>query len=164
MRTPRSEELTQPHLLEVPVSTHHPQRRPLFAAAAALSLAAGLALAPQLAQPAAAQSPTTAWQNGAFSVDTGGVVGRSDVVLGQPNTAAAQSLPLGNGSLGVAAWAANGFTAQLNRSDTMPYRLSPGQVQIPGLGAMTTASDFSGHLDLYNGVLDESGGGMTLRA
>ena len=75
-----------------------------------------------------------------------------------------QSLPLGNGSLGVAAWAAGGFTAQLNRSDTMPYRLSPGQVQIPGLAAMTSASNFTGTLDLYNGVLDESGGGMTMQA
>src|SRR6202000_1370353 len=73
-------------------------------------------------------------------------------------------MPLGNGSLGVAAWAANGFTAQLNRSDTMPNRLSPGQVNIPGLSAMTSASNFSGRLDLYNGVLDESGGGMTMQA
>jgi hypothetical protein len=151
-------------VLEVSVSPRHPLRRPLPAASAALALAGALALAPQLAQPAAAQSLSTAWQNGAFSVDTGGVVSRSDVVLGQPNTAPAQSLPLGNGSLGVAAWAAGGFTAQLNRSDTMPYRLSPGQVQIPGLSAMTTASNFTGHLDLYNGVLDESGGGMTLQA
>jgi hypothetical protein len=42
---------------------------------------------------------------------------------------------LGNGSLGVAEWAANGFTAQLNRSDTMPNRLSPGQLNIGGLTA-----------------------------
>ena len=35
---------------------------------------------------------------------------RSDVFLGQPNTAGSQSLPR-NGSLGVAAWAAGGFTA-----------------------------------------------------
>ena len=146
------------------MSTHHPPRRALTAAACALSLAAALSLSPQLAQTASAQSLTTAWQNGAFSVNTGGVVSRSDVVLGQPNTADSQSLPLGNGSLGVAAWAANGFTAQLNRSDTMPYRLSPGQLQIPGLAAMTSAANFSGHLDLYNGVLDESGGGMTLQA
>jgi Carbohydrate binding module (family 6) len=113
---------------------------------------------------AAAATVTTAWQNGAFSENTGGVVSRSDIVLGQPNTADSQSLPLGNGSLGVAAWAANGFTAQLNRSDTMPDRLSPGQVNIPGLSAMTTASNFTGTLDLYNGVLDESGGGMTMQA
>jgi hypothetical protein len=112
----------------------------------------------------AATTVTTAWQNGAFALDVGGVVSRSDVVLGSPNTAPAQSLPLGNGSLGVAAWAANGFTAQLNRSDTMPNRLSPGQVQIPGLATMTSASNFVGHLDVFRGALDESGGGMTMQA
>ncbi|WP_414641724.1 glycosyl hydrolase family 95 catalytic domain-containing protein [Actinocrinis sp.] len=117
-----------------------------------------------LSQQASAATPTTAWQNGAFSVNTGGVVSRSDVVLGKPNTTNSQSLPLGNGSLGVAAWAANGFTAQLNRSDTQPNRLSPGQVNIPGLSTITSASNFSGHLDLYNGVLDESGGGMSMQA
>ena len=102
-------------------------------AAAALLLAAPLAIMAAPARPAVAASLTTAWQNGSFSVNPAGVVSRSDIVLGQPNTAASQSLPLSNGSLGVAAWAAGGFTAQLNRSDTMPYRLSPGQLQIPGL-------------------------------
>jgi hypothetical protein len=29
---------------------------------------------------------------------------------------------------------------------------------------MTNAADFTGRLDLYGGVLDESGGGMTLKA
>ena len=144
--------------------TRHPVRRLWIAAAASLSLASLPVLAGALDQPAAAASPTTAWQNGAFSINTGGVVSRSDVVLGQPNTAPAQSLPLGNGSLGVAAWAANGFTAQLNRSDTMPSRLSPGQIQIPGLSAMTSAANYSGYLDLYNGVLHESGGGITMQA
>jgi hypothetical protein len=132
-----------------------------------LAGAAGLALAVPLAvqaRPAVAASVTTAWQNGSFSENPAGVVGESDIVLGAANTAASQSMPLGNGSLGVAAWAANGFTAQLNRSDTMPYRLSPGQVNIPGLSAMTSASNFSGTLDLYNGVLDETGGGMTMQA
>jgi hypothetical protein len=133
-------------------------------AAASLLLAPPLVITAAPAWTAAAASVTTAWGNGGFSVNTAGVVSRSDVVLGRPNTAASQSLPLGNGSLGVAAWAAGGFTAQLNRSDTMPYRLSPGQVQIPGLSAMTSASDFTGTLDLYNGALDESGGGMTLQA
>ena len=57
-------------------------------------------------RPASAATETTAWQNGAFSENTGGVVSRSDVFLGQPNTADSQSLPLGNESLGVAAWAA----------------------------------------------------------
>ena len=131
-----------------------------FLVAATAFVAAALGTAPA----ASAAANTTAWQNGAFSVNTAGVVSRSDIVLGQPNTADAQSLPLGNGSLGVAAWAANGFTAQLNRSDTQPYRLSPGQVQIPGLAAMTSAANFTGTLDLYNGVLNESGGGMTLQA
>src|SRR5580692_3040098 len=100
-----------------------------FLAVATVLVTAALGGAP----PASAATGTTAWQNGAFSVNTAGVVSRSDIVLGRPNSAGAQSLPLGNGSLGVAEWAANGFTAQLNRSDTMPSRLSPGQVTIPGL-------------------------------
>src|ERR1700689_4716328 len=59
---------------------------------------------------ASAASNTTAWQNGAFSVNTAGVVSESDVVLGQPNTTDSESLPLGNGSLGVPAGAAGGWT------------------------------------------------------
>ena len=140
------------------------RHRLTLTAVLAIALATPLAVASQSSRAEAATSLTTAWQNGAFSVNTAGVVSRSDVVLGEPNTADSQSLPLGNGSLGVAAWAANGFTAQLNRSDTMPYRLSPGQLNIPGLTAMTSASNFSGYLDLYNGVLHESGGGITLNA
>jgi hypothetical protein len=141
------------------------QRLLASAAACLIAVAAVLVTAVLGGTPAAsAASDTTAWQNGAFSENTGGVVSRSDVFLGQPNTTDSQSLPLGNGSLGVAAWAAGGFTAQLNRSDTMPSRLSPGQVQIPGLAAMTSAANFTGTLDLYNGVLDESGGGMTMQA
>jgi len=136
--------------------------RPSALAATAL-LAAGL-LVPAASPPAAAATGTTAWQNGAFHVDTPNAVRRSDIVLGAPNSAAAQSLPLGNGSLGVAAWAAGGFTAQLNRSDTLPDRKSPGQVQIPGLSTLTGAADFKGYLDVYTGVLNESGGGMTLKA
>src|ERR1700733_6409637 len=131
-----------------------------FLVAATALVAAAVGAAPA----ASAAANTTAWQNGAFSVNTAGVVSESDIFLGQPNTADSQSLPLGNGSLGVAAWAAGGFTAQLNRSDTMPSRLSPGQVQIPGLAAMTSAANFTGTLDLYNGVLNESGGGMTMQA
>jgi ricin-type beta-trefoil lectin protein/putative Ig domain-containing protein/glycosyl hydrolase family 95 len=114
--------------------------------------------------PARAATVTTAWRNGAFALDTAGVVSRSNIVIGKPNSASTQFLPLGNGSLGVAEWAGNGFTAQLNRSDTMPNRLSPGQVQIPGLATMTSASNFVGYLDLYNGVLHESGGGLTMTA
>jgi outer membrane lipoprotein SlyB len=68
---------------------------------------------------------TTAWHNGTFVTDTANVVRRSDIVLQHANTSSSQFMPFGNGSLGVASWAANGFTAQLNRNDTMPNRLSP---------------------------------------
>jgi Carbohydrate binding module (family 6)/F5/8 type C domain/Abnormal spindle-like microcephaly-assoc'd, ASPM-SPD-2-Hydin len=149
------------------MSVRCPPHRRLLATATGCVLVAATALvtaALGAAPAASAASDTTAWQDGAFSQNTGGVVSESDIFLGQPNTADTQSLPLGNGSLGVAAWAADGFTAQLNRSDTMPERLSPGQVQIPGLEAMTSAANFTGYLDLYNGVLDESGGGMTMQA
>jgi hypothetical protein len=132
--------------------------------AAALLLAPPLAIMAVPARPAVAASLSTAWRSGAFSLNPAGVVSRSDVVLGRPNSSPSQFLPLSNGSLGVSAWAAGGFTAQLNRSDTMPLRLSPGQLQIPGLAAMTSAANFTGTLDLYNGVLDESGGGMTMQA
>jgi hypothetical protein len=110
-----------------------------FIAVATVLVTATLGSAPS----ASAASNTTAWQNGAFSVNAAGVVSRSDIFLGRPNNADSQSLPLGNGSLGVAEWAANGFTAQLNRSDAMPSRLSPGQVEIPGLAAMTSAANFT---------------------
>ena len=112
---------------------------------------------------ASAATLTTAWQNGAFQLDHHAVVSRSNIVLGAPNSAATQSLPLGNGSLGAAAWAANGFTAQLNRDDTVPDRKSPGQVTIPGLAKLTSAANFAAHLDLYDGVLTETGGGLTAR-
>ncbi|HEX4704990.1 MAG TPA: hypothetical protein VH352_22870 [Pseudonocardiaceae bacterium] len=147
------------------MSVQSPLHRSLaMIAAGVLAAAVAVAVSVGTAPSAAAATLTTAWHNGSFAENTGGVVSRSDVVLGRPNTVNAQSLPLGNGSLGVAAWAANGFTAQLNRSDTMPARLSPGQIQIPGLAALTSAANFTGTLDLYNGVLTESGGGMTAQA
>jgi len=108
--------------------------------------------------------PTTAWKAGQFVIDTGRLVSRSDIVLGQPNAAPAEAMPMGNGRLGIAVWSAEGFTAQLNRADTLPHRDSPGQVIIPGLGALTSAKDFTGRLDLYNGTLIEHGGGMSLTA
>jgi hypothetical protein len=109
-------------------------------------------------------APTTAWKDGHFAVDTDRLVSRSDIVLGQPNSLPAEAMPMGNGRLGIAVWAADGFTAQLNRGDTLPHRDSPGQVVIPGLAALTSAKDFSGRLDLYNGTLVEQGGGLTLTA
>jgi hypothetical protein len=129
----------------------------------ALALTAGTVLA-LTAPPASAANGTTAWQNGNFVVDTLNLVRRSNIMLGRANTDPTQFVPLGNGSLGVAAWAANGFTAQLNRTDTFPDRKSPGQLVIPGLTRLTTAADFRGSLDLYDGMLRESGGGMTLTA
>ncbi|MFD1050083.1 hypothetical protein ACFQ1S_33440, partial [Kibdelosporangium lantanae] len=56
---------------------------------------------------------TTAWQNGTFVMDTPGVVHRSDVILSRANTAPTESMPLGNGALGAAVLAANGFTGQV---------------------------------------------------
>jgi alpha-L-fucosidase 2 len=112
------------------------------------------------AQPA----PTTAWKDGHFVVDSAGLVSRSDVVLAKPNLLPAEAMPMGNGRLGIAVWAGDGFTAQLNRVDTLPHRDSPGQVVIPGLGALTSAKDFHARLDLFNGSLIEQGDGMTVTA
>jgi hypothetical protein len=138
-------------------------RRAALAATAATALAlSGLALS--IAPPAYAATNTTAWHNGTFNVDTPNLVRRSDIWLGAPNNNASQFVPLGNGTLGAAVWSAGGFTAQLNRTDTLPDRKSPGQVTIPGLSVMTGASNFSGYLDLYDGTLHESGGGMTMTA
>ena len=134
---------------------------------AALALAV-LTVTGILAAPATSATTlsgaTTAWHNGRFAVDVPDTVRQSDVVLGQPNLLPAQAMPLGNGSLGVGLWSANGLTAQLNRADTLPDRLSPGQITIPGLAALTSAPDYHATLDLYDGVFTESGGGMTARA
>jgi hypothetical protein len=74
-----------------------------------LAVTVGLAITAPVAVligPADAATVTTAWQNGSFSANPSGVVSESDIVLGAANTADSQSMPLGNGSLGVAAWAA----------------------------------------------------------
>jgi hypothetical protein len=96
-----------------------------------------------------------------FTVDVPNVVRRSNVILQHANSAPQQFLGLGNGTLGAAVWAANGLTAQLNRGDTFPDRKAVGQLVVPGLAALTGASDFSAYLDLYDATLHESGGGMT---
>ncbi len=137
----------------------------LLAATSGVILASGqLPAHAAVTATTAAATTTTAWRDGTFALNPDGVVSRDDIVLGQPNINPTASIPLGNGTLGVAAWAANGFTAQLNRSDTMPDRKSPGQVTIPGLSVISHASDFSGKLDLADGVLEESGGGMSMKA
>lgn len=149
-----------------PPTRHRHPRRLVAGLAALLAAAPGLVLAgaQASAQASTTSSATTAWRDGAFDLNPAGVVSRDDIVLGAPNINPTQSIPMGNGALGVAAWAANGFTAQLNRSDTMPSRKSPGQVNIPGLSVISHASNFSGRLDLADGVLEESGGGMSMKA
>jgi hypothetical protein len=110
---------------------------------------------------AGAQELTTAWRDGVFYIDRKGIVGRSDVILEKPNESRESAMPLGNGRLGIAVWAEDGYTAQLNRGDTFPLRWSPGQVVIPGLKKVTQARDYSGRLSLYDGEFQEQGGGMT---
>jgi hypothetical protein len=124
----------------------------------------GLAFTGSISGQSFSPDSTTAWHGGKFHVDVAGVLSRSSIILGQPNIAPGQAMPLGNGRLGVAVWSENGLTAQLNRADTLPYRLSPGQVVIPGLTALTQAKDYSGRLDLYDGEFQESGAGMTATA
>lgn len=72
-------------------------------------------------------------------------------------------MPLGNGRLGAAVWAPDGLAIQLNRGDTFPGRLSPGQVLLPGLNKLVHAADFQGRLNLYDGEFEASGGGMEAR-
>lgn len=124
---------------------------------------AALAAARAVVAQATIPAPSTAWHQGHFVVDTAGLVGRSDIVLERPNNAPREAMPLGNGRLGAAVWSADGLTVQLNRSDTLPFRYSPGQVVIPALARLVHASDYQGRLDLYNGVFTESGGGMIAR-
>jgi alpha-L-fucosidase 2 len=109
------------------------------------------------------QTPQTG-QMTAGSLDPASVVGRSDIVLERPNLLAREAMPLGNGRLGVAVWGEEGFTAQLNRADTLPNRLSPGQVVLPGLKTLVAAADYAGRVDLYNGEFVQRGGGMTATA
>ncbi len=96
-----------------------------------------------------------------FNGDVPGIVRRSDIILQRANAKPEEAMPLGNGRLGVAVWAEDGFTAQFNRADTLPYRWSPGQLVIPGLKKLTGAADYSGRVDLYNGEFTEHGGGIT---
>lgn len=102
----------------------------------------------------------TAWRNNRFNVDVSGVVGRSDIVLRSANGKPEQAMPLGNGRLGLAVWSEAGLTIQLNRADTLPNRLSPGQVVLPGLKPLIEAKNYKGRLDLYRGEFQESGAGM----
>jgi len=101
---------------------------------------------------------------GVFKVDAQGIVRRSDIVLKRPNTLTQEAMPLGNGKLGAAVWAENGFTVQLNRADALPLRLSAGQLVVPGLAKLAFSSVFSAKLDMYDGEFQEQGGGLTATA
>ena len=122
-----------------------------------------LATIPMAVRPLLGQTEeaTTAWRQGSFHVDRKSVIERSDIILQKPNESPQAAMPLGNGRLGLGVWAQDGYTAQLNRGDTFPLRLSPGQVVVPSLKKLTQASDYSGRLSLYNGEFEEQGGGMT---
>lgn len=125
-------------------------------------LVAGLMAGSVLALEGTAEAaPSSAWIGNRFEQDTPNLVRRANIVLGDAPVQAQQLMPLGNGQLGAAVWAANGFTAQLNRTDTWPTRRSPGQVTIPGLARLTTADDYRGTVDLYDATFRQQGGGMT---
>src|SRR5271156_5355891 len=147
--------------LQVPRRMRLPLRHSFYLVAV---LGLACSMQPNSLAQGAERVSTTAWQAGHFAVDAAGLLGRSDIVLGQPNTKPAEAMPMGNGRLGIAVWAADGFTAQLNRADTLPHRDSPGQIVIPGLAALTSAKDFSGRLDLYNGSLVGHRAGITRTA
>ena len=129
-----------------------------------LSLVFALGNAPHVALGASLQKhgnePTTAWKDGAFNIDVRQVVGRSDIVLQRPGLKREEAMPIGNGRLGLGVWAEECYTAQLNRQDTLPQRMSPGQIVLPGLCKLTSAADFSaviahGRVVARNGVLAE---------
>src|SRR4051812_32448604 len=122
----------------------------LLAAVACVAAAAG---------PAQAATPARA--DGGFKVDKSNLLRRSNIMVGRAPTLPQQCMDLGNWTLRHAAWAASGFTAQLNRADTLPNHRSAGQLVIPGLAAMTSAPDYKGTVDLYDATYRQSGGGMT---
>ena len=94
----------------------------------------------------------------------GSIAARASISIEQPNILPTQAVGLGNGKLGAAFWSAQGFTVQLNRADTLPERRSPGQVSFPDLGILIKDRHFRGRLNLEDGVLEETGGGVSLRA
>ncbi|MFK2879204.1 glycosyl hydrolase family 95 catalytic domain-containing protein [Rhodanobacter hydrolyticus] len=122
---------------------------------ATLAFAAGLVI-----PVCHAADTTTAWHDRRFDANVGGVVSRSDIVLKHANLRADEAMPLGNGRLGLAVWSEDGLTLQLNRADTLPGRLSPGQIVLAGLKRLTKAPDYAGRLALHDGEFRESGAGM----
>jgi alpha-L-fucosidase 2 len=119
-----------------------------------------LASASRVIQPQSAQNSAS---DKDFRVDAARLLSRSSIYLERPNLLPGEAMPLGNGRLGAAVWSQDGLTVQLNRGDTLPRRLSPGQLHIAGLKSLTTARDYAGVLDLYNGEFVEHGHGMTVK-
>ena len=124
--------------------------------------AGSLAAAGPPTQPA--DQLTTAWRNGALQTDPAGLVSRSDLVQEGPAWRAYQAMPLGNGVLGAAVWAEKGYTAQLNRVDTLPLLKSAGRLVVPGLQPLMRADDYTGRLAMYDGQVVQRGGGMSARS
>ncbi len=116
-------------------------------------------LSTQIARTCSAQRPAGDAEHS--EVNVARIVARSDIILQRPNVRPEDAMPLGNGRLGAAVWAQDGMTIQLNRADTLPGRLSPGQVVIPGLARLTAGADYAGRVDLFNGQFNEHGGGMS---
>jgi hypothetical protein len=140
--------------------------------AAALGVVLGVSLTgppvaavpePRGGDPLEPGAPTTAWREGALRVDTAALLSRSDVALRVAPWRADQAMPLGNGTLGAAVWAADGFTAQLNRGDTFPDLRSAGHLRLPDLMALSSAPDYSGRLDLHDATLVQEGAGTIVR-
>lgn len=132
-----------------------------FCAAVAGAVAAAVGGA---AASTVSAADTTAWRDGRLQADAGAVISRSDLVLEDPSWREEQAMPLGNGTLGAAVWARDGFTAQLNRIDAFPDLKAAGRLVVPGLLSMATARDYAGRLDLRDAELDQRGGGISARA
>ncbi|HEU5025492.1 MAG TPA: hypothetical protein VFV01_11290 [Spirillospora sp.] len=81
----------------------------------------------------------------------------------KPSWETYQSMPLGNGRLGAAVQAQDGFKAQFNRADTFPNLKSARQLTVPGLLPLMQAPDYRGRLRLYDGELAQRSGGMAAR-
>lgn len=107
---------------------------------------------------------SSAWLSGELHVDTADLLSRSDLVLATAPWRADQAVPLANGELGAGVWAANGWTAQLNRGDTFPGLKSAGQLVLPGMYDMSSADDYRGRLSLHDATLTQRGNGMTVRS
>ncbi len=110
-----------------------------------------------------AKRGTTAWRGGEFAIDARAVVERSDIVLETPPLEPEWSMGVGNGRVGAAVWAADGFAAQLNPNHTVGVEWkSAGQLRIDGLEDLADADDYGGRVALYDGVFEQSGNGTTV--